>query len=112
MLEKSKYEKKFKIRKGDQVMILTGKSRGEKGKVDRIDTKSSRVYVSGLNIYKRHTKPGGAYEEGGIIDKVMPVHISNVAILDPKTNKPTRIGYKIEDGKKVRVAKGSGAVLN
>ena len=110
--EKTRYEKKSKIKKGDEVVILTGKSRGEKGKIDRVDAKKDRVYVSGVNIYKRHTKPGGAYEEGGIVDKVMPVHVSNVAVVDPKSNKPTRIGYKIDGDKKVRVTRKSGSVLN
>ncbi|MGE0174855.1 MAG: 50S ribosomal protein L24 [Oligoflexales bacterium] len=112
MEQKTKYQTKFKVRKGDEVQILTGKSKGETGKIDKVDFKKNRVYVSGLNIYKRHTRPGGATQEGGIIDKVMPVHVSNVAIVDPKTKKPTRVGYKIENGKKVRFAKGSGTILS
>jgi large subunit ribosomal protein L24 len=111
MEQKTKYQTKFKVRKGDEVQILTGKSKGETGKIDKVDFKKNRVYVSGLNIYKRHTKPGGPAQEGGIIDKVMPVHVSNVALLDPKTKKPTRVGYKIQDGKKVRFAKGSGTII-
>ena len=112
MKEQSKYQRKCRLKKGDEVVITTGRSAdGKTGKIDRIDLKKNRVYVGGLNIAKRHTKPGQGQEEGGIIDKVMPVDISNVAFVDPKTKKPTRIGYKLQDGKKVRYAKASGTII-
>jgi large subunit ribosomal protein L24 len=106
-----KYKVKFKVKKGDEVLVITGKNKGESGKIESVDRKRSRVYVTGVNIAKRHTKPNMSNQEGGIVDKVMSIHISNVMLLDPSENKPTRIGYKIEDGKKVRVAKLSGSAL-
>ena len=81
------------------------------GKIDRIDYKHGRLFVSGLNIYKRHTRPDGANQEGGIVDKVMPMNWSNVQLMDPKEKKPTRVGYREENGRKVRFAKASGTVL-
>lgn len=100
-----------RLRTGDEVVVVSGKSKGQKGKIDRIDFKNKRIFVAGTNISKRHTKPGGASEEGGILDKVMPVDFSNVMLVDPKNGKPTRVGYRIEDNKKLRVAKSSGTVL-
>ena len=111
MKRSTKHKTSFRIRTGDEVMVIAGRDKREKGKVDKIDFKNSKVYVSGVNVYKRHTKPGGATEEGGIIDKVLPLDISNVMLVDPKNGKPTRVGYKVEDGKKVRFAKSSGTVL-
>lgn len=112
MAEKTKYQEKIRLKKGDEVVVLTGKCRGETGKIDRVDAKTLRIYISGVNISKRHTRPGTTSETGGILDKVMPIHVSNVALLDPKTKKATRIGYKLQDGKKVRYAKASGTILN
>ncbi|NRA63498.1 MAG: 50S ribosomal protein L24 [Pseudobacteriovorax sp.] len=112
MAELTKYEVKCKLKKDDEVIVLTGKSKGETGKISRVDRKSGKVFVGGVNISKRHTKPGTTSEEGGILDKVIPLDISNVALVDPKTSKPTRIGYKLQDGKKVRFAKASGTVLS
>lgn len=112
MAEKSKYQEKIRLKKGDEVVVLTGKDRGQTGKIDRVDPKARRIFVSGLNIAKRHTRPGSSAEEGGIIDKAMSLDVSNVALVDPKSKKPTRIGYKTQDGKKVRFAKASGAVLD
>ena len=111
MKEKSKYQVKCRLKSGDDVIVLAGKNRGETGKISRIDRKTDRAYVEGVNIAKRNTKPSAANPQGGIVDKVMPLHISNLALVDPKTKKPTRIGYKVEDGKKVRFAKKSGTVL-
>ena len=111
MAENSKYQVKCKLLKGDEVVVLTGKSKGETGKIDKVDRKSGKVYVGGVNLFKRHTRPNSAEEEGGIFDKAMPLDLSNVALVDPKTKKATRVGYKLQDGKKVRFAKGSGTVL-
>jgi large subunit ribosomal protein L24 len=112
MIAKTKYEKKCRLKKGDEVIVLAGKCRGDTGKIDRIDRKKDRIYIAGVNIYKRHTRPSMSNQTGGIIDKVMPLHVSNVALLDPKKKKPTRVGYKIEGDKKVRFAKLSGTVLS
>lgn len=112
MAEKTKYQEKIRLKKGDDVVVLTGKSKGETGKIDRVDAKHMRVFVGGINLAKRHTKPGMNGEEGGIIEKSMPVHVSNVALVDPSTKKATRVGYKIEDGKKVRFAKASGKIID
>lgn len=111
-LLQSKHSNKTRLRKGDEVMVMTGKSKGQTGKVDHLDTKNRLVFVSGTNISLRHTKPGGAEAEGGILEKVMPLDWSNVQLLDPKTKKPTRIGYKKEGDRKVRFAKVSGQLLD
>jgi large subunit ribosomal protein L24 len=103
---------KFKIKKGDKVIVIAGKDKGKKGDVLQIITDENRAVVSGINIAKRHTKAQGA-TEGGIINKNMPIHISNIALLDPKDGKATRVGYKtLDGGKKVRVAKRTGATID
>ena len=112
MTQFSKHNVPCRLRTGDEVVITSGKSKGQKGKIDRIDLKNQRVYIGGANIYKRHTKPGGSSEEGGILDKVMPVHVSNVMLVDSKKNKPTRLGYKKQNDKKVRFTKVSGTILD
>jgi large subunit ribosomal protein L24 len=100
-----------RIRKGDRVVILAGKDRGVEGSVLKVDPRADRVTVQGVNIIKRHQKPS-AQSQGGIVTREAPVHISNVALVDPKDGKPTRIGFEIRDGKKVRVAKRSGEVID
>ena len=103
---------KFKIKKGDKVVVITGRDKGRSGEVLRVLRDEDRVLVQGVNMIKRHTRPA-AGQPGGIIEKEAAIHISNVAHLDPKSNKPTRVGYKfLEDGRKVRVAKRSGEVLD
>ncbi|MGE0280938.1 MAG: 50S ribosomal protein L24 [Rhizobiaceae bacterium] len=100
-----------KIRKGDKVVVLTGKDKGRSGEVLRVMPKDDKAVVRGVNIIRRHQKQSQS-QEGGIISKEAPIHLSNIAIADPKDGKPTRVGFKIEaDGKKVRVAKRSGATL-
>jgi len=101
-----------KIRKGDKVVILAGKDKGLEGEVVRSMPKDGKVVVSGVNMISRHTKPSQADPEGGIKRREAPIHVSNVAIKDPKTGKPARVGFDVRDGKKVRVLKGSGEVLN
>lgn len=102
-----------KLKKGDQVMVLTGRDKGVKGEILRIDTAKSRAYVSGVNMVKKHRKPTQLNPQGGIENIEAPIHLSNLALTDPKTDKPTRIGYKnLKDGKKVRYAKKSGETLN
>ena len=103
---------KFKVKKGDKVVVIAGKDKGKQGDVLEIITSENRAVVSGVNIAKRHTKAQGA-NEGGIINKTMPIHISNIALLDPKDGKATRVGYKtLDGGKKVRVATRSGETIN
>ena len=103
---------KLKIKKGDKVIVITGKDKGKTGEVTIVLVQENKVIVSGINMAKRHTKPSQE-SAGGIISKEMPIQISNVAYVDPKTNKPTRLGIKIDkDGHKVRVAKKSGEVVD
>ena len=103
---------KLKIKKGDKVIVITGKDKGKTGEVTKVLVQENKVIVSGINIAKRHTKPSQE-SAGGIISKEMPIHISNVAYVDPKTSKPTRLGIKVDkDGRKVRVAKKSGEVVD
>jgi large subunit ribosomal protein L24 len=104
--------KKFKIKKGDRVVVVSGRDRGKQGEVLRVVRKDDRLIVHGVNMIKRHTRPS-AGNPGGIVDKEASIHISNVAHIDPSTSRPSRIGYKIlEDGRKVRFAKRSGEVID
>jgi large subunit ribosomal protein L24 len=100
-----------KIKKGDRVILLTGKDKGRTGNVTRVMPKDSRVVISGLNMVQRHTRPSQGDPQGGIKHKEASVHVSNVAIVD-SNGKPTRVGFKVEDGKKVRVAKTTGEVIH
>lgn len=102
---------KLKIKKGDQVIVLSGEDKGKTGEVVKSMPKESKVVVQGINLVKRHTKPSQT-TPGGIITKEAPIAISNVAIVDPKTGKATKVGYKEVDGKKVRVARKSGEVID
>jgi large subunit ribosomal protein L24 len=104
----------LRIRRGDDVMVIAGKDSGKRGKVLRVDPKKNRLYVEGLNIVKRHQRPRSLKESqrggkvGGVIEKEGPIHVSNVMLLDPKQNRPTRVGVeRLEDGKRMRVAKRS-----
>ena len=101
-----------KIKQGDTVVILSGKDKGREGQVVKSLPKDGKVVVSGVNMISRHTKPSQADPEGGVKRREAPIHVSNVAIKDPKTGKPARVGFEVRDGKKVRVLKGSGEVLN
>ena len=104
--------KKFKIKKGDRVVVVTGKDKGKSGEVLRVLRDKDRVLVQGVNMVKRHTRPSQT-SSGGIVDKEAPVHISNVAHVDPDSSKPTRVGFKVlDDGRKVRFAKRSGEVID
>ena len=101
-----------KIKKGDSVVVLTGKDKGRKGTVTKVLPTEGRVVVQGVNMVQRHTRPSQTNPNGGIVNKEASLHISNVAIADPSSGKPTRVGFKIEGDKKVRVAKKSGEVIN
>ena len=100
-----------KIKKGDRVVVLTGKDKGRQGAVLRVLPKEDRVVVEGLNMVQRHTRPTQMDPQGGIKNKEAAIHISNVAIVDSK-GKPTRVGFRVEGDKKVRVAKTTGEVIN
>ena len=102
----------MKIRKGDKVRVLAGKDRGKEGEVMFAFPAKNTVIVEGVNLAKKHQRPLGEGNPGGIIDRDMPMHVSNVAVISPKDGKPTRVGYKfLEDGTKVRVCKRTGAEL-
>ena len=108
----------IKIKKGDTVRLITGKDKGKTGTVLHVEPKKSRVFVEGMNIQKRHQRPRSirdaqrAGDVGGVIEKEGPIHISNVMLLDPKTNDPTRVSIKREDGLRKRVAKKSGEEID
>ena len=101
-----------KIKKGDKVVVLSGKDKGKTGEVTRVLPQDGKVVVSGVNTVKRHQRPTQT-NAGGIEEKDAPIHVSNVALADPKSGEPTRVGFKtLKDGKKVRVAKKSGEVID
>lgn len=103
----------MKIKKGDKVRVLAGKDRGKEGEVMFAFPEKNTVIVEGVNLAKKHQRPQGENQPGGIIDKDMPMHVSNVAVISPKDGKPTRIGYKfLEDGTKIRVCKRTGAEID
>ncbi|MGN0202195.1 MAG: 50S ribosomal protein L24 [Candidatus Cryptobacteroides sp.] len=100
--------KKFNIKKGDTVMVITGKYAKKTGKVLSVLPKEDRVVVENMNMVKKHTKPNAKQPQGGIIAQEAPIHISNVQLIDPVSQQRTRVGYKFVDGKKIRYAKKSG----
>ena len=101
-----------KIKKGDQVIVLTGRSKGKVGEVLNVLGDDGKAVVQGVNVVKRHTKPSQV-SQGGIVEKESPIELSNIAHVDPKTKKPTRVGFKtLDDGRKVRYAKRSGEVID
>lgn len=102
---------KMKIKKGDKVIVLSGDDKGKTGEVLRAMPKDGKVVVQGVNLVKRHTKPSQT-NAGGIVTKEAPISVSNVAIVDPKSGKATKVGYKEENGKKVRFARKSGEVID
>src|SRR5690242_21942698 len=102
---------KLKIKKGDKVVVITGRDKGKTGEVKQVLPAASRVIVDGVNMVKRHTAPS-AGNAGGIVEKEASIHVSNIAYVDPKTDKPTRIGYKtLEAGKKVRYSRRAGEII-
>ena len=104
---------KLRIKKGDRVVVITGRDKGKQGEILKVLPKESRVIVQGVNLAKRHTRPSPADPSGGILDKELPMHISNIAHIDPKSGKPTRVGFKLlADGRKVRVARRSGETID
>lgn len=107
------HHNKMHVKKDDTVIVITGKDKGKKGRVIAAYPRENRVLVEGVNMVKRHTRPNQTNPQGGIIEREAPIHVSNVMHVDPKSGQPTRIGYKILDnGKKVRIAKKSGAQID
>ena len=101
-----------KIKKNDEVIVISGRDKGKKGSVLLVLPKKDRVIVQGVNMVKRHTRPTAA-QSGGIVEKELPIHVSNVALVDPDGGKPTRVGFRVlEDGRKVRLAKRSGEMID
>lgn len=104
---------KLKIKKGDKVVVLAGKDKGKKGSVLKVFPSEMKILVEGINVAKKHVKPSQANPQGGILSKEMPIHYSNLSIVDPKTDLPTKVGYKLlADNKKVRFARKSGEVID
>jgi large subunit ribosomal protein L24 len=101
-----------KIKKGDMVVILSGKDKGRTGEVVKAMPKDGKVLVSGINVHARHRKPSQTNPQGGIERKEAPLHVSKVAVADPKTGKPTRVRFEVREGKKVRVAAKSGELIH
>ncbi len=102
---------KLKIKTGDTVKIIAGEEKGKEGKVLRVDREKNRAIVEGLNLVKKHTKPNAQNPQGGIVEKEASIHISNLALIDSKTKKTTRVGFEVRDGKKVRISKKSNVVI-
>jgi large subunit ribosomal protein L24 len=103
---------KMKIKKGDSVVVISGRDKGKSGEVLRVFPAEARLVVQGVHVARRHTKPRMG-DPGGIVDKELTIHVSNVAHVDPQSGKPTRVGYKtLDDGRKVRVARRSGEVID
>ena len=101
-----------RIKKGDTVVVITGADKGKRGEVLYVRPKDERAVVKGVNIAKKHTKPQGMGQPGGIVEMEATIHLSNLALLDPTTNKATRVGFRtLDDGRKVRFARGSGTVI-
>ncbi|UOQ44608.1 50S ribosomal protein L24 [Halobacillus salinarum] len=100
------------VKKGDKVMVISGKDKGKQGTILEAYPKKDRVLVEGVNEVKKHSKPSQENPQGGILTQEAPIHVSNVLPIDPKSGEPTRVGYKVEDGKKVRIAKKSGEALD
>jgi large subunit ribosomal protein L24 len=105
---------RVRVKKGDQVVVVSGKDKGKRGRVIRVSPAESKVLVEGVNMIKRHTRPIPQRNiKGGIVEREAPVHLSNVMVLDPETDRPSRVGVKVlDDGRRVRVSKRSGAILD
>lgn len=101
-----------RIRKNDSVMVMAGKERGKIGKVIRVIPSEDRAVVERLNMVKRHRKPRGPQDTGGIVEKEAPVHLSNLMLIDPQDGRPTRVGFTVVDGRKLRVSRRTGNVLD
>ena len=94
------------LKKGDKVVVIAGSDKGKEGTVEKV--MADKVIIENINLAKKHMKPNAVNPDGGIVEKEMAINVSNVALLDPETNKPTRVGFEVKDGKKIRIAKKSG----
>ena len=110
--QNKRFKPKYRIKKGDTVVVITGEDKGTEGRVLSIDTETGRAVVEGVNVITRHTKPNNQYPEGGLIEREAPIQISNVMLVDPKTGNATRVGRRTEGGKIVRYSKKSGEVIS
>src|SRR5690554_4968402 len=102
---------KLKIKTGDTVKVITGDHKGAQGKVLKVDREKNKAIVEGVNMVKKHQKPSASNPQGGIVEKEAFIHISNLSLLDPKSGEPTRVGFEVRDGKKVRFSKKSNEVI-
>jgi large subunit ribosomal protein L24 len=102
---------KLKIKTGDTVVVTAGEHKGSEGKVMKVDREKNKAIVEGVNLVKKHEKPSAANPQGGIREKEAPIHISNLSLIDPKSGEPTRVGFRMENGEKVRYSKKSNQVL-
>jgi large subunit ribosomal protein L24 len=101
----------MKFKKGDTIIVIAGKDAGKEGTIDRVYKKQNKVLVNDVNMYKKHVRKSEQMPQGGIVDLPRPIDASNVMLKDPKTGKPTRIGFQVKDGKRQRVAKKSNTIL-
>jgi len=102
----------MKLKKGDQVLVVAGKDRGRKGRIEKVLPKQGKVLIPGINVYKKHAKPRGESQPGGVIEIVKPLPVSNVALICPKCNQPTRVGYRVnKNGSKVRICRKCQALI-
>lgn len=107
------HNNRLHVKKDDVVIVITGKDKGKKGRIIAAYPRENRVLIEGVNLVKKHAKPSQQNPQGGILTQEAPIHVSNVMLVDPKTGKPTRVGYKVlENGQKVRIAKKSGEVID
>ena len=107
------HNNKLHVKKDDNIIVISGKDKGKKGRIIAAYPRENRVLVEGVNMVKRHTRPNPTNQQGGIIEREAPIHVSNVMHIDPKSGKATRIGYKVlENGTKVRIAKRSGEMID
>jgi large subunit ribosomal protein L24 len=102
---------KLKVKKGDKVVVITGRDKGKSGEIVKVLREENRVIVQGVNVARRHQKQSMS-QEGGIVQKELAIHVSNVALIDPKSDKPTRVGYKMDGERKIRIARRSGEALD
>ncbi|MDD3207153.1 MAG: 50S ribosomal protein L24 [Bacilli bacterium] len=102
----------MRIKKGDKVIVITGSDKGKEGIVQAVFPKTHKVVVEGVNVHKKHRKPTQKTPEGSIVEIYVPIDVSNVAVIDPKTKKATRVTYKVEKDQKIRITKASGAKLD
>ena len=102
---------KLKVKKGDKVVVITGRDKGKSGEILKVLREENRVIVQGVNVARRHQKQSMS-QEGGIVQKELAIHVSNVALIDPKSEKPTRVGYKMDGERKIRIARRSGEALD